>query len=192
MLRNEMNNLYALFPSIISTSKCDELIQRGLSLPSQQASIGFDKDHIDNQYRVSTICWFYGPDNKDIVELMMYYATLANRDYFGFDISVGAHEFQFTEYHGNSYGKYDWHHDVWWENTRPHDRKLSVVIQLSDPSSYSGGDFEFGEPCDFDSSAFKPRGSIIVFPSFFRHRVTSVLSGVRYSLVSWIDGPKFR
>ena len=38
---------------------------------------------------------------------------------------------------------YEWHHDVWWTNPRAHDRKLSVVIQLSPPESYTGGDFEF-------------------------------------------------
>lgn len=187
-----MNKLYSLFPAAVSSQKCDEIIQRGLSLPSQNASIGFDKDHIDNSYRISTIRWFYGPSNKDIVELIMHYATLANREHFGFDISVGAHEFQFTEYHGESQGKYDWHHDVWWENPRAHDRKLSVVIQLSDPNNYTGGDFEFGEPCDFSSSAFKPRGSVVVFPSFFRHKVNAVTTGTRYSLVSWVDGPKFK
>lgn len=187
-----MNSLYYVFPSIISPSKCDEIIHRGLNLPAQEASIGFDNDHIDNSYRTSTIRWFYGPDNQDIVNLIMHYATLANRESFGFDISVGAHEFQFTEYKSINKGKYDWHHDVWWQNPRAHDRKLSVIIQLSDPSTYEGGDFEMGEPCDYSPIKFKPRGSILVIPSFFRHRVTPVISGTRYSLVSWIDGPKFR
>jgi PKHD-type hydroxylase len=187
-----MNNLYYLAPAIIPVNICEKIIQRGLELPAQNASIGFDNDHIDNSYRVSTIRWFYGPDNKDIVDLITHHATMANREHFGFDISIGAHEFQFTEYHGNSNGKYDWHHDVWWTNPRAHDRKLSVVIQLSNPMSYQGGDFEFGEPCDFNSQNFKPQGSVLVFPSFFRHKVNAVTSGTRYSLVSWVDGPKFR
>lgn len=187
-----MNNLYYVFPSIISTSKCDEIIHRGLKLPSQQASIGFDKDHVDNSYRVSTIRWFYGPDNKDINDIVMYYANAANRECFGFDIFSTSFEFQFTEYHGLDKGKYDWHHDVWWTNSRAHDRKLSVIIQLSDPKSYTGGNFEINEICDYSPDMFKPRGSILVIPSFFRHRVTSVTSGSRYSLVSWVEGPKFR
>lgn len=187
-----MNKLYYLAPAIVPSAICDNIIQRGLLLPKQQASIGFDKDHVDNSYRVSTIRWFYGPENKDIVDLIMHHATIANRENFGFDISIGAHEFQFTEYHGNSKGRYEWHHDVWWENTRAHDRKLSVIIQLSDPDTYKGGDFELGEPCDFNNIKFKPRGSVLVFPSFFRHRVLPVTEGIRFSLVSWIDGPKFR
>lgn len=188
-----MNKLYHVFPAAVSAARCNELIQRGLSLPSQNASIGFDKDHIDNSYRISTIRWFYAPENKDIVDTMMHFATMANREYFGFDISVGSHELQFTEYHGNSNGKYDWHHDVWWENPRPHDRKLSVVIQLQDPNRYEGGNFEFRMPHDpGDLLNFKLQGSVIVFPSFFEHRVTPITSGTRYSLVTWVDGPKFR
>lgn len=187
-----MNKIYYLSPAIIPVNICDDIIKRGLSLPSQNASIGFDKDHVDNSYRVSTIRWFYGPDNQDIVKMIMNFANAANREHFGFDISMGAHEFQFTEYSGDVKGKYDWHHDVWWENPRAHDRKLSVIIQLSDPINYKGGEFEFGEACDFNSELFKPKGSVLVFPSFFRHRVHQVISGTRYSLVSWVDGPKFK
>lgn len=188
-----MNKLYHVFPAALSSSRCDELIHRGLQLPSQNASIGFDQDHVDNSYRVSTIRWFYAPENKDIVETMMHYANWANREYFGFDISMGSHELQFTEYHGDTNGKYDWHHDVWWENPRPHDRKLSVVIQLQHPSLYEGGDFQFRMPHDpTNLSTFKERGSVIVFPSFFEHRVTPVTAGTRYSLVTWVDGPKFK
>lgn len=188
-----MQNLFHVFPAAVPAHKCDEIIQRGLALPSQSASIGFDQDHVDNSYRISTIRWFYGPENKDIVDLFMHYAVAGNRESFGFDISVGAHEFQFTEYHGDTKGKYDWHHDVWWENPRAHDRKLSVVIQLSDRSAYEGGEFQFRMPHNSNLlDGFKHKGSVLVFPSFFEHRVTPVTSGTRYSLVTWVDGPKFR
>lgn len=186
-------NLFHVYSAAISPQKCDEIIHRGLQLPAQNASIGFDQDHVDNSYRVSTIRWFYAPENKDLVDLVMYYATVANRESFGFDISIGAHEFQFTEYHGNTKGKYDWHHDVWWENPRAHDRKLSVSIQLSDRASYEGGNFNFRMPHNPGLlEPFAQRGSVLVFPSFFEHCVTPVTSGTRYSLVSWVDGPKFK
>ena len=90
--------------------------------------------------------------------------------------------------------KYDWHHDVWWENTKPHDRKLSVVLQLSSQDKYTGGNFEFNAPeiNPLEIEPFRQQGSILIFPSFLFHRVTPILSGTRYSLVSWIEGPKFR
>ena len=36
------------------------------------------------------------------------------------------------------------------------------------------------------------KGSVIVFPSFHRHRVTPVTSGIRHSLVTWVEGPHWR
>lgn len=188
-----MLKLYHVFPGAVSIAKCSEIINRGMCLPSQNASIGFTEDRVDNSYRISTIRWFYEPDNSDISKLIMQYAIFANREFFGFDISFGVHELQFTEYHSINKGKYDWHHDVFWENKRPHDRKLSVVIQLNDPSTYSGGEFEFRAPHDSNELVqFRQQGSVLVFPSFFEHRVTPVTAGTRYSLVSWVDGPKFR
>ena len=38
----------------------------------------------------------------------------------------------------------------------------------------------------------RQKGTIIIFPSFIRHRVTPVTKGVRKSLVVWVDGPRFR
>jgi PKHD-type hydroxylase len=36
------------------------------------------------------------------------------------------------------------------------------------------------------------KGSMIAFPSILEHRVTPVLSGVRYSATMWFNGPRFK
>ena len=69
-------------------------------------------------------------------------------------------------------------------------RKLSIVIQLSDPKDYDGGDFEFFD--EGGNGKFRGKGSVLVFPSVHMHRVTEVTSGVRYSLVSWAEGLRWR
>jgi PKHD-type hydroxylase len=183
-----------LLPGAVSEAKCNEIIWRGTQLPSQQASIGFDNDRQDDSYRKSVIRWFPPRKNPDIVNLIMEHVYEANRETFGFDIFPTTYDLQFTEYHATNNGKYDWHHDVWWENNKPHDRKLSVVLQLTSPSEYTGGDFEFNAPeiNASDIASFKQQGSILIFPSFLFHRVTPLLTGTRYSLVTWIEGPKFR
>jgi PKHD-type hydroxylase len=65
---------------------------------------------------------------------------------------------------------------------------LSLTVQLSNPEEYSGGELviypEFVAP--------KDQGTMTVFPSFMCHDVRPVLTGVRYSLVSWLAGPQFR
>jgi PKHD-type hydroxylase len=73
-----------------------------------------------------------------------------------------------------------------------YDRKISIIIQLTDPSEYEGGEFEmdyqYEQPNKED---LKKKGTIIVFPSFIPHRVTELTKGTRKSLVAWVEGPKF-
>lgn len=121
---------------------------------------------------------------------------------------------QFTKYGVGQY--YGWHCDSWEEpykrpqnadGTWPMDhgkiRKLSVTISLCDPSEYVGGNLEFDFRNSMDTEwkkgkttkecvEIRPRGSIIVFPSFVWHRVTPVTKGTRYSLVIWNLGYPFR
>ena len=116
---------------------------------------------------------------------------------------------QFTKYDVGQY--YGWHCDSWdkpyeyqkGQNLNGKIRKLSVTISLSDPNEYEGGNLEF----DFRNSTdiewqngksqkecfeIRPRGSIIIFPSFVWHRVKPVIKGTRYSLVIWNCGYPFR
>ena len=121
---------------------------------------------------------------------------------------------QFTKYGVGQY--YGWHCDSWdkpysrpplADGTRPIDhgkiRKLSVTISLSHPDEYVGGnlEFDFRNQVDWDRNkkaaihscdGIRPRGSIIVFPSFVWHRVAPVTKGTRYSLVIWNLGYPFR
>ena len=121
---------------------------------------------------------------------------------------------QFTKYGVGQY--YGWHCDSWEEpyqrkqnddGTWPPDhgkiRKLSMTISLSDPDEYVGGnlEFDFRNQVDWERNKkakikscdeIRPRGSVIVFPSFVWHRVAPVTSGTRYSLVMWSLGYPFR
>ena len=70
-------------------------------------------------------------------------------------------------------------------------RKLTVIIQLSDPDSYEGG-----ETLVADGESWIPikttRGSINVFPSFMNHVVKPITKGTRHCVVTWISGPPFK
>jgi PKHD-type hydroxylase len=43
-----------------------------------------------------------------------------------------------------------------------------------------------------DRNVLSKQGSIVVFPSFIEHKVTPVTKGVRYTAVTWANGPSFR
>jgi PKHD-type hydroxylase len=114
-----------------------------------------------------------------------------NKEFFNFDISSLHENLQYTEYDESYQGRYDWHFDVG-EGPLNCGRKLSVSIQLSDPSEYDGGDLQFSLDGDRTVIAEKDQGTMIIFPSYLRHRVTPVTRGARRSLVTWITGPPFR
>jgi PKHD-type hydroxylase len=110
-----------------------------------------------------------------------------NNDFFKFNLTEIVENIQYTEYDESYQGHYGWHLDCGDNNTR----KLSLVIQLSDPSEYEGGELQVqnGEsPC---RTCTKEKGAMIMFPSFLEHRVTPVTKGTRRSLVLWISGPPF-
>ena len=70
---------------------------------------------------------------------------------------------------------------------------LSFTLNLVDDSEYEGGDLQFRTPHgEFTCNEIKPKGSICIFPSFVTHRVTTVTSGTRNSLVMWNLGPPYK
>ena len=119
----------------------------------------------------------------------------ANRRY-DFDLIGFTEDLQFTEYDGAG-AFYTWHQDGL--DGALAVRKLSMVVQLSDPDDYVGGELEFFA-LDGDESAtasdrrvaMRTQGTVVVFPSFEYHRVAPLRSGVRRSLVCWVGGPAFR
>ena len=69
-------------------------------------------------------------------------------------------------------------------------RKLTIVVQLSEPDAYTGGDLEVMPGANI-ISADRARGTATLFPSFVLHRVTPVTVGERHSLTVWCHGAPF-
>jgi PKHD-type hydroxylase len=112
-----------------------------------------------------------------------------NKKFFNFDLSM-IETLQFTYYSSEEEGCYKAHTDPnVWKN--PHNRKLSIVVQLSDPTEYEGGELKLHtshEPMAIN----KATGMMVMFPSYTLHEVTPVTKGERYSLVGWVHGPAFK
>lgn len=186
-----MQNIWEVWSDALTDAECDAIIARAGNYSEAEATIGFsDTLRSDLSYRTSSIRWLDAEREKDIVSRVMQFVRSSNRSNFGVDIDA-PHEIQFTEYRATNKGHYDWHQDVWMESPRPYARKLSVVVQLSAPQDYKGGEFEFfgiANPAD----KFAGRGSVLIFPSFLQHRVLPVTEGLRRSLVTWVEGPNWR
>lgn len=118
-----------------------------------------------------------------------------NRDYFPFALDGFDEGFQLLQYDGAASGStrgdfYDWHIDIGGSGTTM-TRKLSIVVQLSDPADYEGGRLEVNAGGDVREMPVS-QGTLIAFPSFVLHHVSPVTRGRRYSLAAWVHGPAFR
>lgn len=67
-------------------------------------------------------------------------------------------------------------------------RKISASLLLNNSLEYEGGDLKILD----EIVSTKTQGTIVVFPSFIAHQVLPVTSGVRYSAVCWMEGPKWK
>ena len=83
---------------------------------------------------------------------------------------------------------FDWHMDLG-DGALAH-RKVTTLIQLSDPRDYDGGRLEIWG--NEEHTAGTARGTLLIYPSFVMHRVTEVTRGVRYSIGGEILGDPFR
>lgn len=83
----------------------------------------------------------------------------------------------------------DWHIDVGQAATSS--RKLGFSLQLTEGDTYEGGDLGFHR-IEKERSELTSRGTLIVFPAFWLHKVSQMISGQRKVVVGWIHGPSFR
>lgn len=190
-----MKGLWQMWSGLFPAETCDEIIACAKKIPDQQAVVGLEvgKSGIDTNLRRSNIRWI-NHENEDFKEVFSFIERKfheANAAAFGVDITY-LPSLQFTEYDSKVIGHYDWHEDVFWESSNILDRKLSMVIQLTDPANYEGGELELQVPESPRQEDLKRRGTVIVFPSFVKHRVTPVTAGLRNSMVAWIEGPSWR
>ena len=71
-------------------------------------------------------------------------------------------------------------------------RKLSFVMQLSDPDDYEGGNLQLLDESGNSYIAPRQRGTVILFDSRTQHRVLKVTKGIRKSIVGWTVGPRWK
>lgn len=167
-------------------------------------------DALNKDKRNSKNTWV--PTTHWTAGLVWHYIERANRENFLYDIrNIDGESMQYTEYGEGEF--YTWHNDAGischykpvsvgnHHEGREKDfiqenlelvRKLSFVVQLSDPEDYEGGNLQL--IAEDGKSYFAPRkkGTVIVFDSRTSHRVLKVTKGKRKSLVGWVVGPRWK
>ena len=150
----------------LDTSICQELIDEHEEKVLKGSSV----------YNKGTYSKYDFPINHSIHQKLAQVWVEAN-DYFGTNIDF-VEPYNIKKY---SFGNfYDYHTDHF---TSKLDRRLSMVVQLSNSNDYGGGDLQV-----IDKSVTREIGSVIIFPSYYRHKVSQVGFGERWVLIGWAWG----
>jgi len=169
-------------------TELDRIEAYGDSLEPMKAEIAGRKENTEHLRisrtawieRRAQIEWLYDRIEQAVLEL--------NSRFYKYDLYGLMESFQYTVYESSEGGHYDWHCDT---GKTAEARKISLTLQLSEPSAYEGGDLIL-EAGAGPFRSHKGRGTLVAFPSYMMHRVTPVTKGTRKSLVVWVSGPQFR
>jgi PKHD-type hydroxylase len=157
------------------------------------AQIGSDNNITTNQnIRSTKISWLEpSNENKDIWNKLAKVIAEVNSRYFHFDLTGFYEPIQLGVYTAEDNGHYDWHIDAFTGN-KSTPRKLSMVLMLSDPSDFEGGELLLKSNNDNYTSLNMVKGRAWFFPSYMLHKVTPVTRGTRKTIVLWVGGPAFK
>ena len=151
-----------------------------------------------NSIRKSKVKFFEKHEHSELIFLFNKLNNAIwnlNGQYYNFDLN-GYSFIQYTTYNGEELSEYGYHIDMHTGIGNTDDnvdtRKLSLSLILSDSKSYGGGEFKMMLSEIGENEIEQKRGRIILFPSFFLHKVCPVTNGIRKSIVAWVEGPKFK
>jgi hypothetical protein len=189
------------------TNMPDELVdamEKSLSNHDKEFDTARTTSGVTFDIRDSKTVWI--PDASWIAGLCWHFVKKANDENFLYDIDrFDGGTLQYTSYEPGEY--YHWHVDGDVANLKipqgtPEEqfvskntekcRKLSLIVQLSSPDEYTGGDVQLQYSDGNLAVLPKRKGTVIVFDSRTLHRVKKVTSGRRKSLVAWVEGPRWR
>jgi PKHD-type hydroxylase len=183
------NHDFITWENSFTDEELDLIIKYGDALTHETATVGGGDGDISD-IRKSKVGWMENNQETGwIYDRLAYVGRKINGKFFNFDLYGFVEHFQYTIYTDDEQGHYSWHQDM--SPNVESARKLSLILQLSDPADYEGGAFEAmggKEPSVVD----KKRGLICAIPSWRLHRVTPVTKGIRKTLVVWIAGPSFK
>lgn len=172
---------YVVYDNVIPLSACKEIISLSAQYPKHEGKQGSSAEK-----RTSDIHWLpHSEQLDDLYKRLAEVVLQANNEFWNFHLAGFLEPLQLTHYEAKNKGHYNWHTDTG-PNGILQCRKISGSLILNE--EYGGGELEL-----FDQKPIgKPKpGSLILFPSYHLHRVSSLTKGERWSLVFWVTGPKW-
>lgn len=183
-----MNEQVAVQDNAVSLEFCNDVVK--LMGKGGIATVG--ADIVNSNVRRSNVTFLDNMlDHWQIYSPLIELVSAVNKQFYGFSLDA-PEPFQVTRYDSSNQGHYEPHKDSSMPDENGKERKLSIVVQLSSPESYEGGQLNFPNIETFSPEMVMQQGTAIIFPSYLLHGVTPVTEGTRHSLVGWFNGPKFK
>jgi len=180
---------YTVFPMVFNKKECEDLVSYvKKEIKFFDGAVGGNSE-VNENARKSSVAFcppteFMAPYYNKITEVIL----MMNKQFYNYDLSGFSEHLQLAEYTAPG-GHFTAHMDSGYGLGV---RKLSVTIQLTDPSEYDGGELEIIERLEYPTVMPRDQGTLIMFPSYAFHRVCPVTRGTRHSIVGWVSGPPLR
>lgn len=169
----------------LSDRECDAVIAASVAFPpTDPTTVGQDRHPGRRQVLARQIG--LNDDTRWFLELLLELSAEASASHYGLQLTGITRPPQYLEYR-SGHGRFERHND-YSHDQADSPRKLTVIIQLSEPDDYDGGRLQIHGMQTEDLPA--ERGSILLFPSFLYHSVSPVTRGLRRALVCWVAGPR--
>jgi hypothetical protein len=169
----------------LTRRECDGIIAASVAFrPIMPTTVGEERHPGRRQVLAREIN--LNDDTRWFLELVLDLAAEASASHYGFRLTGITRPPQYLEYRPGE-GHFERHND-YSHDQADSPRKLTVIIQLSEPKDYDGGRLQIHGMETEDLPV--ERGTTLLFPAFLYHSVSPVTRGVRRALVCWIAGPR--
>jgi PKHD-type hydroxylase len=169
--------------SLFSKEECEQILNSSIEelwLPARV--IGDGKLHVGRRQKVrGDVTGFPFMNIRSVTKK-------ANDEIYDFNLlGIIDQDFpQVFKYSEKEY--YDWHFDL---NIMMPSRKITFIINLTDPAEYQGGVIEFLN-IDTADANINEQGSCLIFPSYIPYRINPIKKGIKHILVGHIHGALFK
>ncbi len=162
---------------LLTAKECDELIALWGQDHGHGGAYKENREYISKRTSIVTM-------PTKIFDKLRRAVDKANKAYWRYNgkLSVSGEIYRYTR--GDFF---DWHMDLGDGDIAK--RKITTLIQLSNPKDYGGGNLELF--ANETHTAGTRRGTLLIYPSYIMHRVTKVTRGVRYSIGGEVVGKPF-
>jgi len=173
---------------VLTKTQCEMLRQDAEVIGMKRATV-MKKDGTTRRSfaRSCSSCWVpMATHYKWLYSIVNELTMAVNAEHYRFDIT-GVQQLQILKY--NPLQQFWWHYDTYTSEAPV--RKMTMVVNLSDPSEYLGGGLQV--KADLENARFiRDQGAGCWFPSYIEHRARAPIWGTRWVLVAWLTGPSWR